>query len=404
MEPHTTNPVSGSFRGMGLAPALLDVLDSAHFTTPTPIQERAIPHAVVGTDVIGVAQTGTGKTLAFGLPLVQRLLGNQSTGLILVPTRELALQVAETLARFGKPLHLSGTVLIGGAAMGPQVSDLRRKPRIIIATPGRLLDHMRQGTIRLDTVSMLVLDEADRMLDMGFWPQVKEIMNALTSERQTMLFSATLSREIVDLARKYMKTPTSIEVAPPGTTAEKVTQEFFFVRKQEKPQLLEKVLEGSGSTIVFLRTKHTTKKIARLVRDMGYTAAEIHGNRTLGQRTQAIEGFRSGKIKVLVATDIAARGIDVKGVELVVNYDMPMKLEDYVHRIGRTARAGTEGKAISFVLPEERRVLNGVERLIRKHVQISKMPVLPPARAVSQTTMDEPFRGRSQRRGPFRRR
>lgn len=403
MQPLPPKQVDTSFNGLGLAPNILSVLNTLGITAPTPIQLRAIPQAVEGRDVIGVAQTGTGKTFAFGLPLLQKIALDEGTALVLVPTRELALQVYENLTPFGRALSLTAAVLIGGASMGKQIQDLRYKPRVIIATPGRLLDHMEQKTISLSSVTMLVLDEADRMLDMGFWPQIKAILSAVPHERQTMLFSATLSREIGELAHKHMKTPTSIEVAPPGTTAEKVSQEFFFVRKNEKLQLLESILAArGGSTIVFSRTKHGAKKIAKVVQAMGHTVTEIHSNRSLAQRKMAMEGFKNGRYRVLVATDIAARGIDVKGIELVVNYDMPASTEDYVHRIGRTARAGAEGHAISFVMPDERHALRHIERLIRKQVRISQLPQLPPPRVVVHGDDEEEMRARQVRK-PFRR-
>lgn len=375
---------AGSFAALGVAPALLEMLYTHAISVPTPIQARAIPAATSGADVIGVAQTGTGKTLAFGLPLVQSLASADGAALILVPTRELALQVQESLTPFFRPFKISSCVLIGGAPMGRQISDLRRNPRVVIATPGRLLDHMEQKTVRLGGVSMLVIDEADRMLDMGFWPQIRSIITAVPKERQTMLFSATLSDEIMSLATKHMRTPTSIEVAPPGTTAEKVSQEFFIVRKDEKLRLLERILgERTGSAIVFTRTKHGAKRIARVVRAMGHTAAELHANRSLNQRREAMKGFKTGAYRVLVATDIAARGIDVQDVALVVNYDMPMQSSDYVHRIGRTARAGKDGHAISFAMSDERRALRDIERLIRTPIRVSAMPNdLPPPRAV----------------------
>ncbi len=379
-----------SFNRLGISPNILDILAKLNFTTPTPIQYRAIPEGVQGKDVVGVAQTGTGKTLAFGIPLLQRLSSGTGRGLILVPTRELALQVDETLVRIARPLGIRTTVFIGGASMGMQVSSLRRDPHIVIATPGRLLDHLSQGTIRLDEVAVLILDEADRMLDMGFWPQVKKIIAAAPTERQTMLFSATLSKDIMQLATQHMKLPLRIEVAPAGTTVEKISQEFFIVRKEDKGRLLEKILgDYRGSTLVFSRTKHGAKKIMRTIASMGHAAAEIHGNRSLAQRREALDGFKSGKYRVLVATDIASRGIDVKGIELVLNYDLPMDTSDYVHRIGRTARAGAEGHAISFAEPHQKREIRDIERLIRKTVPISTLPALPPARAMSTTYVDD---------------
>ena len=378
-------PSGASFNGLGIAPKLLEILSDLKYTTPTPIQQQAIPHAVEGKDVVGVAQTGTGKTLAFGVPMLQRLAQTKGRGLVLLPTRELALQVEESLVKIGKHLGIRTAVLIGGASMGPQISNIRRDPHIIIATPGRLLDHMEQRTIKLDRISILVLDEADRMLDMGFWPQIKKIVAAVPTERQTMLFSATLSREVMDLASKQMKLPINIEVAPQGTTAERVTQEIFIVRKDDKLRLLEKVLNDyRGSTIVFTRTKHGATRVMKVVKRMGHDAAEIHGNRSLGQRREALDGFKSGKYRVLVATDIAARGIDVKGVELVVNYDLPTVAADYVHRIGRTARAGAEGHAISFAMPDEKRDVRDIERLIRTSLKVAHAEdlELPPARVM----------------------
>ena len=372
-----------SFHTLGISPKILTVVDALKLSTPTPIQRQAIPQAIAGKDVIGVAQTGTGKTMAFGIPLIQRLVETGGHGLILLPTRELALQVYEALGAFAKPLGLRGALLIGGASMGPQIADLRRGPHIIIATPGRLFDHFEQRNVRLDDISILVLDEADRMLDMGFWPQIKRIIAAVPVDRQTMLFSATLSKEIMELATKHMKTPTSIEVAPPGTTAANVSQEFFIVRKDEKTRLLESVLaKYFGPTIVFTRTKYGATRVMKSIRQMGHTTAEIHSNKSLAQRREALDGFKAGKYRVLVATDIAARGLDVKGVELVVNFDIPSQSEDYVHRIGRTARAGAEGHAISFAMPDEKRSMRDIERLIRKQITVTAVPNdLPPARA-----------------------
>ena len=395
-----------TFNGLGIAPAILDVLGKLGYVTPTPIQLQAIPHGVEGKDVIGVAQTGTGKTLAFGVPMIQRLLASEGKGLILLPTRELALQVDETIQKIGRPLGIRTTVFIGGTGMGGQISSLNRDPHIVIATPGRLLDHLAQRTIRLNKVEMLVLDEADRMLDMGFWPQVQKVISMIPGKRQTMLFSATLSREITDLAVAQMSLPTRIEVAPQGTTADKVSQEFFIVRKDQKMQLLEKVLNDyRGATLVFTRTKHGATKIMRGIKAMGHSAAEIHGNRSLNQRKEALEGFKTGRYRVLVATDIASRGIDVKGIELVLNYDLPTDSADYVHRIGRTARAGTEGHAVSFAMPDQRREVRDIEHLIRKTVPITQLPTLPPARAAIPYIEDEPRGFRGGRGGsprPFR--
>ncbi|MEK7509113.1 MAG: DEAD/DEAH box helicase [Patescibacteria group bacterium] len=409
MSSHTTaSAETHSFSTLGIKPEILATLTSLGITTPTPIQYKAIPLANAGEDVIGIAQTGTGKTLAFGIPMLQRLHGKEGRGLILLPTRELALQVDETLSRLGASLGMKTAVLIGGANMRQQVAAIRRNPNVIIATPGRLIDHLQQDTIRLGKVSILVLDEADRMLDMGFQPQIKRILETVPHDRQTMLFSATLSRDIAAIATKHMKTPTHIEVAPQGTAPEKVSQEFFIVHREQKMPLLEKILyDYKGSTLVFSRTKHGAKKIMEAIKRLGHSVAEIHSNRSLAQRRDALEGFKKGKYRVLVATDIASRGIDVKGIELVVNFDLPSDSSDYVHRIGRTARAGAEGHAISFAMPQERGGIRDIERLIRKTVPVSPLPEgLPGPRVVLHTSAPRPQGGRGggfQGRGGARR-
>ncbi|MBI3305277.1 DEAD/DEAH box helicase [Candidatus Parcubacteria bacterium] len=374
-------PPASGFYGLGIAPGILEILAQLRYATPTPIQRQAIPIAMQGKDVVGVAQTGTGKTLAFGIPMIQILARTKGRGLVLVPTRELALQVDEMLHAVGRSLGLRTAVLIGGASMKPQIQAIGKNPHIIVATPGRLIDHLNQKTVTLGNVHMLVLDEADRMLDMGFLPQVQKILQAVPKDRQTMLFSATLSPAIMRVATANMKLPVRIEIAPSGTTVERVTQELFIVKREAKNRLLEIILtEHTGSALVFTRTKYGAKRVTKAVRAMSHSAAEIHSNRSLGQRRDALDGFKSGKYRVLVATDIAARGIDVQGIELVLNYDLPAHSEDYVHRIGRTARAGAEGHAISFVLPEEQREVRSIERLIRKSLPVSKLPELPPAR------------------------
>jgi len=366
------------FSGLGIAPALFAVLEKLHFTVPTPIQHKSIPTAILGQDIVGVAQTGTGKTLAFGLPMIQRLNQIKGKGLILLPTRELALQVDESLRQIGASLGLKTAVLIGGAPMDFQLRALRRDPQIIIATPGRLNDHLEHHTIKLDQVKIVVLDEADKMLDMGFEPQIKTIFNAVSSDRQTLLFSATMPSAIFNLAKKYMKLPVQIEVAPTGTTVEKVTQEIFIVGQHEKLALTKKILEQyKGSILIFTRTKHGAKKLKMAIQALGYTAGEIHSNRSLNQRKEALQSFKLGRTRVLIATDIASRGIDVAGIELVLNYDLPDNSEDYVHRIGRTARAGALGHAISFATPNQRWELRNIEKLVQKSIPITKTPVLP---------------------------
>lgn len=376
-----------SFYGLGIVPKIIELIDRLKFKIPTPIQSKAIPIAIEGKDLIGVAQTGTGKTLAFGIPMVQRLLNITGRGLVLVPTRELALQVDETVRKIANYVNMRTAVLIGGASMYNQVKVLRIRPRIIIATPGRLIDHLGQGNLRLNDVKVLVLDEADRMLDMGFAPQISEIMKHLSQDRQTMLFSATIPDKIVRIAATHMKLPVSVEIAPSGTATKNVVQELFIIKKEEKKTLLLKLLEQyKGNILVFTRTKFTVSKLTSWLRSLGYGAAEIHSNRTLSQRRDALEGFKTGKYRVLVATDIAARGIDVKGIELVVNYELPDDAENYVHRIGRTGRAGHEGKAISFATPDQRGSVRDIESVMKKNLPVVKHP------EVASSEFDAPFK------------
>lgn len=398
-----TGPVSApnvNFTNLGIAQNLLNRLHELNFVNPTPIQHQVIPVALQGTDVVGIAQTGTGKTLAFGVPLIQRLGLLKGRGLIILPTRELALQVNETLQQLGGPLGLRTAVLIGGASMHQQLQDLRRNPHVVIATPGRLLDHMKQKSYSLTQVKVIVLDEADRMLDIGFAKEITGILKAAPSDRQTMLFSATMPEAIAHLAAKHMRVPIRIEVAPAGTAAKNVEQEVFIVPKQEKLQLLDKLLTDTvGTVLVFSRTKHGAKKITQAVRAMNHTVAEIHSNKSLNQRRAALDGFKSGKFRILVATDIAARGIDVSGIELVINFDLPDNSEDYVHRIGRTGRAGNFGRAVSFATPDQRGDIRQIERLIQKTLPILALPPLPPPRANLPSVSREytPHRGHGQR-------
>ena len=393
-----------NFTELGIAPNILETLARFKYTQPTPIQERAIPIALEGKDLVGIAQTGTGKTLAFVIPMIQQIvklsgpgLNTNKQGLVVLPTRELALQVEEAFKQIGWQHGLRVSVLIGGTGMGMQLQTLRNKPHVIVATPGRLIDHLEQKTLVIERVCMLVLDEADRMLDMGFAPQLRKILERLPRERQTMLFSATMPPEIMRMATQHMKLPLRIEIAPAGTTADKVTQEIFIVEKQDKNRLLEKLLsQYLLTTLIFTRTKFGAKRLTSNIRAMGHRAAEIHGNRSLGQRREALDGFKSGRYRVLVATDIASRGIDVVGIGLVLNYDLPADAGDYVHRIGRTARAGAGGHAISFATPAERRDLRDIERLIKKTLPISRLPILPPGRPQTHIPPTE------QSRRPFR--
>jgi ATP-dependent RNA helicase RhlE len=374
-----TKPSSPTgFGGLGIAPGLLAAIGRLKFTEPTPIQRRSIPIGLEGKDLIGIAQTGTGKTLAFGIPVIQRLARLKGNALVLLPTRELAIQVNDAIQAVGAPLGLRTAVVIGGAPEGAQKSALEKKPRVINATPGRLVDFLEQRAVNLSSIQILILDEADRMLDMGFAPQLNKILRVIPKDRQTMLFSATIPPEIVGLARQHMKLPINIEIAPSGTAADKVVQEVFFIEKEAKTRLLQVLLaEYTGPVLVFTRTKHGARKLTREVRAMKHSVAEIHSDRSLGQRRDALEGFKSGKYRVLVATDIAARGIDVVGIELVINYDLPSQTQDYVHRIGRTARAGMTGRAISFATFDQRSDIREIERLVRTGLSVKQVPALP---------------------------
>jgi len=399
--------INDGFGGLGIAPGILNVLARLKFIKPTPIQARSIPVLLEAKDLAGIAQTGTGKTLAFGIPMIQRIFQNRGMGLIVLPTRELAVQVRDSLQLIGGPLGIKTVVLIGGAPISRQIADLRRKPDIVIGTPGRINDHLEHKTLSLSGVNILVLDEADRMLDMGFVPQLRNIIKFIPKERQTILFSATLPHEIMKLAREFMKLPVQIEIAPSGTAAANVTHEVFMLSRDQKPAMLSKLLyDYKGSVLVFTRTKFAAKKVAKYVRDFGHTASEIHSNRSLNQRREALEGFRNGRYRVLAATDIAARGIDVTGIELVINYDLPEQAEDYVHRIGRTGRAGAAGHAISFATPDQRRDLQTIERLIKKTLKLGKLPdTLPKIESkVGMGFEDRPrnFHPHNRRAGGFR--
>jgi ATP-dependent RNA helicase RhlE len=351
-------------------------LSKAGYQKPTPIQARAIPSALSGRDVIGCAATGTGKTAAFVLPMVERLAGKSGVrGLVLAPTRELAAQIDEHAKRFGAAGGLRTALLIGGVSMGPQVQALRAQPLLVIATPGRLIDHLQSRTLSLDGVEMLVLDEADRMLDMGFKPQLTRILARLPRVRQSMLFSATMGGEVSEFARAHLRDPVRVEVERSGTTAARAEQRAYMVPQSEKAALLLALLsEERSSTLVFARTKHRTDKVARVIERAGHRVARLHSSRSQGQRREALEGFKTGRFRVLVATDIAARGIDVAEIGHVVNFDLPHVPEDYVHRIGRTARAAASGKASSLISPEETGLLRDIERFMRKPVPRVQAP------------------------------
>lgn len=364
---------------------------------PTPIQTQAIPVALAGQDLIGIAQTGTGKTLAFGVPILQKLFREQQkVSLVILPTRELALQVDEFFKKLGASCQLKTAVLIGGANIRQQMIHLRRRPNIIIATPGRLIDHLGQKTVHLNDVGILVLDEADRMLDMGFAPQIKQILTSVPKDRQTMLFSATMPDGIVKIANDYMRLPVRVEVAPAGSATANVTHEIFFVHKPNKLDLLAEILnQYKGTVLIFSRTKFGAKKIAAAIRNMHHTAVEIHSDRSLNQRLAALRGFKKGEYRILVATDIAARGLDVSNIELVVNFDLPEQLEDYVHRIGRTGRAEATGHAISFATPEQRSDVKSIERLIKQELPVSPLPAHLPQVVMTQAVR-QPSHGRNR--------
>ena len=360
--------VHSSFNNLGLSEAILRDIARAGFTEPTPIQAQAIPPGLAGRDVLGCAQTGTGKTAAFVIPMVERLAGKSEgvpRGLILAPTRELAIQTQETITKLGHSRRVYATTVVGGADMNAQIRGLRQRPDILVATPGRLLDHMWNGTVNLIKMQILVLDEADRMLDMGFAPQINQILEALPEERQTLLFSATIPTDLADLARASVKDPVRVMVAKPATPAERAEQALHHTSREDKTKLLLTLLNADrDSVLVFTRTKHGADRLGRALGNAGHKVAIIHSNRSLSQRRAALEGFRRGTFRVLVATDIAARGIDVANIGHVVNYDLPNTPEDYIHRIGRTARVKASGRATSFVTSDDHIQLRAIEKLL----------------------------------------
>lgn len=362
------------FNELPLNPMILKNLEDAGYTTPTPIQREAIPHLLQGKDLLGIAQTGTGKTAAFSLPIINYLVntpravkGGEPRVLILSPTRELASQIEANIKKYSKGLHIGTTVIFGGVGQAPQVAAIRRGLDIIVATPGRLLDLMEQGLLKIDTIEVFILDEADRMLDMGFIHDIKKVIAKLPKERHTLLFSATMPDEISRLASNLLKNPVRVEVTPPSTTVERIDQRVIFTQRAWKYQLLRKLLgeEGVTLTLVFTRTKHGANKIVDYLAHHNIPSAAIHGNKSQSARESALSSFKEGKIKVLIATDIAARGLDINGVSHVINFDLPVEAESYVHRIGRTARAGKEGDAISFCDETERDALARIQKLIK---------------------------------------
>jgi ATP-dependent RNA helicase RhlE len=367
-----------SFHSLGLRAELLRAVAEKGYSEPTPIQRQAIPLVLQGRDIMGGAQTGTGKTAGFTLPLLQRLMSAEKPvkgqrpirALVLTPTRELAAQVSESVDIYGKYLPLKAAVIFGGVKINPQIHKLRKGVDILVATPGRLLDHVSQKTVDLSTVDILVLDEADRMLDMGFIRDIRKVLALLPKHKQTLLFSATFSNEIKKLSNDLLKSPALVEVAQRNTTAERISQVIHPVDKSRKRELLSYLIGSNNwkQVLVFTRTKHGANRLADQLTKDGISAAAIHGNKSQGARTRALAEFKSGKVRVLVATDIAARGLDINQLPHVVNFELPNVAEDYVHRIGRTGRAGNEGEAMSLVCVDELNLLKDIERLIKREI------------------------------------
>ncbi|HRE91385.1 MAG TPA: DEAD/DEAH box helicase, partial [Myxococcota bacterium] len=377
-----------SFSDLSLIPPLLRAVAEEGYTQPTPIQQRAIPHILAGRDLLGLAQTGTGKTAAFALPMLQRLSATATSGktgrpvraLIITPTRELASQIGESFDNYGRHLGFSTAVIFGGVNARPQAETLKRGVDILVATPGRLLDHMQtRDLVRLSALEIFVLDEADRMLDMGFLPDVKRVIKALPAKRQNLFFSATMPTEVRQLAAGLLHDPAEVAVVPPATTAEKVAQSVYMIGSSDKKRLLVSLLadQDLARVLVFTRTKHGANRLVDHLKTWGTEAAVIHGNKSQSAREKALAGFKDGTVRVLVATDIAARGIDVDGVSHVVNYELPNIPESYVHRIGRTARAGASGQAIAFCAPDEKAFLKDIEKAIRQKIPVLDVPGLP---------------------------
>jgi ATP-dependent RNA helicase RhlE len=391
-----------AFAALGLAPELQQAIAATGYTEPTPIQVQAIPPALAGRDLLGCAQTGTGKTAAFALPILQRLAserpasgGTPVRALVLAPTRELAAQIAASFERYGRRSGLRTAVVFGGVSKGPQAGALRRGVDVLVATPGRLLDLMGERVVSLGAVQVLVLDEADRMLDMGFIHDVRRVVRAIPRERQTMLFSATLPEEIRKLAEEVLDDPVRVAVTPVASTVDSTEQRVFAIDKASKVELLYTLLQDGDMerVLVFTRTKHGADKVAKKLVRAGVGTAALHGNKSQNARERALEGFKQGRTRVIVATDIAARGLDVKGLSHVVNFDLPNEPETYVHRIGRTGRAGAVGVALSFCAPEERDFLRSIERLTRRALDRVELPRLVEMPQAPLPAANAPLRG-----------
>ena len=368
-----------AFRKLALTEPVLKALAHEGYTTPTPIQQQAIPFILQGKDLLGCAQTGTGKTAAFAIPILELMQAQKPLGpgikvLVLTPTRELAIQIDESFAAYGRYAGIRHTVIFGGVSQHSQVNELRRGVDVLVATPGRLLDLMQQGFIQLDKLQIFVLDEADRMLDMGFIHDVKKVIAKLPAKRQTLFFSATMPPEIQKLADVLLKHPAKVEVTPPASTVDKIEQQLYHVAKKEKPELLLHLLKNPEikTTLVFTRTKHGADKVVKILQKFQIRSAAIHGNKSQNARQGALADFKNGTLRVLVATDIAARGIDIDELSHVINFDLPDVPETYVHRIGRTGRAGNEGIAISFCSADEKEELRDIQKLIGKQIPVVK--------------------------------
>ena len=395
------------FSMLGLAPSLLNALQRLGIDNPTPIQARAIPPVMEGRDLLGLAQTGTGKTLAFGLPLIHRMLGQQgrpapktARALILAPTRELVNQIADNLDGLTKGTPLKVVVVVGGASLNRQAQALARGCDVLVATPGRLIDLLERHAVSLAQTSALVLDEADQMLDLGFIHALRKIARHLPAERQTLLFSATMPKQMGEIAETYLNAPVRVQVSPPGKTADRIEQAVHFVSQNDKAKLLEQYLaeHREESALVFARTKHGAEKLMKLLVGWGFAAGSIHGNKSQGQRERTLAAFRSGELKVLVATDVAARGIDIPLVRHVYNFELPNVPENYIHRIGRTARAGRAGRAVAFCAPAEMADLRAIEKLTRQPVAV--IGGSPWADAMADEARTKARQASNQNRGP----
>lgn len=385
-----------SFADLGLSPAILEAVTEQGYTIPSPIQAAAIPAVLEGKDIMAAAQTGTGKTAGFTLPILEmlskgpRVQSNQVRALVLTPTRELAAQVADNVDKYSKNTHLTSCVIFGGVKANPQMMRMRKGADVLVATPGRLLDLFNQGAIKFSQLEVLVLDEADRMLDMGFIHDIKKILKVLPKNRQNLLFSATFSNDIRALAKGLVNNPVEISVAPPNVTTKLVKQWIYPVDKKQKPAALAKLIEDGNwkQALVFSRTKHGANKLTKFLDARGITAAAIHGNKSQGARTRALADFKSGEVRILVATDIAARGIDIDQLPQVVNFDLPNVPEDYVHRIGRTGRAGAEGHAVSLVCADETKELFAIERVIGELLEREILPGFEPENRIPESKLN----------------